>query len=85
MSKYPCLRAEMNGGAYVHERWDGLNGARLVALCESEWTAITLAKALAAGDANDQRSWVVTDSQGSDQQAWNRARLEADAVKAEGR
>lgn len=78
MSKYPCLRAEMNGGAYVHERWDGCDGARLVALCESDWTATILAKALASQDGKDQRSWVVTDCHGGDQQVWNRARIEAE-------
>ena len=84
MSDYvsPCLEARILGGAFVHQRWGDLSDCRLVALCDGEWTANKLAKALASSDRGDDRcAWVVTDACGGSQQVWNRARVDAEKAK----
>jgi hypothetical protein len=80
-----CLEAKILGGAYLHERWSDLSDCSLVALCQSNYHAELLARALAENATlEDGRSWVVTDSHGGSQQVWNRARIEREATKAQG-
>lgn len=82
MTNFPCLRAEIVGGAFVHERWGDLGNARLIALCESTWAARQLAMALAGKDAPEtSRAFVITDSNGGPQEVWHRARVDAERAK----
>lgn len=81
-SLFPCLEARILGGAFIHERWGDCSDSRLVALCESDWTATVLAKALAADERPEtNRAWIITDARGGSQQVWDRARVDAEKAK----
>lgn len=84
MDHMPCLEARIVGGAFVHEQWGLLENARLIALCDSEWTALHLCRELAShAHLEDARRWIITDARGGDQQIWTRARVDAERAKQE--
>lgn len=82
MDMFPCLEARIMGGAFLHECWSSDTGGRLVALCDSKWSAETIAKELAGKESEDSgRFWAVTDSRG-EQSFWTRKRIDAERAKA---
>jgi len=80
---YPCLRAEIAGGTFIHETWDDCVNARLIALVDSSYTAEMFCRMLAEKcSPEDGRHWIITNATGGNQERWNRKRVDAERAKA---